>query len=133
MRAKRNAAIDADQPSGPPVGQRLHQRCIHEGKNRDAGAQAQPQHHNGGRGESRILAQLPHGKTQVLRQVVEQVPSAHIAALLLPLCQARSRNERRPPRFGGVHPAGYILFDLPLDVVAQLLIQFDIQLPPLEH
>ena len=71
LRKNLDALEHADETRGIRIRQRFEQRGIHECENRDAGAQAEREDHDGGRGEPRILPKLADREAKVLRQVLE--------------------------------------------------------------
>ncbi len=78
--------------------------------------------HDGGR-EARRLAQDADGVPQVARQILEPPGAARAPHLLLRLLDAAELEQRPPARLLRVHAAPHVLLRLPLDVVAQLLVE----------
>ena len=74
-------------------------------------------------GEHRASFEHPDCVTRVGDKGVEASQSALIAALFGGLPDAADRHERRAPRFDRGHPGLKVRLDLPLEVIAQLLIE----------
>src|SRR5215510_2093108 len=61
---------------------------------------------------------------KILYQVFNQLHSSHIAALLLTPLDAAHREQRGVARLLRRHAFGDVFFNLPIDVIAELLVQF---------
>lgn len=122
-RKEGNAFEDAHQPRGILIGERFEQGRIDESENGDAGAHAQRQHQSSRASEAGSLSQLPDAEAKIVPQVIEQIPSPHIATLLFPLFQAVNRTQGGAARFLARHAGADVLVDLPVHVIMQFLVE----------
>ncbi len=74
-------------------------------------------------GKDRAFAQRPHGVAQIPYEIFDEVYSAHVAALLLDLCD---RADRAPRRMGSLvrrHTTHQVLCELLFEVEAKLVVE----------
>lgn len=65
-RALRRGFVDANEARRMLVRERLDEGGVNEGEDGDAGAEAEREHEDGGKGEAGVFAELAEGETEIL-------------------------------------------------------------------
>ncbi len=106
------------------IWQRTQQHGIDDAEDRRVRADAQRQREDGNQGESGILQQHSRAVTKILQQVLDEADSSHIAAFLLSLLNTAQGAQGSVARLLRCHAFSDIFLNLPLEVIADLLVQF---------
>ena len=126
--ASRGAVVDA-------VGQRRiaqhrrrpEQQSIDDREHRRVRADAEPECEHHRNGETGLGAQAAQRIAEVLNEMLDQTDAARFAHLLFVSLDAAELPERRRACLGWRHPRGDVEGGLPLDVEAQLVVEFTLQ------
>src|SRR5438046_2115009 len=105
-------------------GQRPQQNGIHQAEDRGICANPERQRRDGDGSEAWTLAQHPQCVAEILHKILNEVYSAHVAALLLPLLKTVHRAEGYIASLLWRRSLGDLMLDSPLDVITNLLVQF---------
>src|SRR5215510_2123168 len=110
--------------------QGLERHGVNQAEDGGVCANTERQHERRNQGESGILAQHSHAKTQVLPQFLDKADAARVTAQLLRLLHPAESLKSRVARLRLTHPESDVLLGLLFDVMAQLLIKFALDLRP---
>src|SRR5262249_8096719 len=108
--------------------QRANDEGAHQIEDGAIRANAQRQRDHGNQREARILHQHSRAVAQVLPKLFKPAHPASVAAPLLRLLYDAESLASGVARLFRTHPKPYVLFNLPLDVIAQLLVEFALHL-----
>jgi hypothetical protein len=116
------AVVDEDEPVGILDRQFLHQHLVHQAEDGRVGADAERERHRGDDGVGGRPAHRSQRVARIRPQIVEPPQAARIAHLFLNQRDVAELAPRRRLRVGGRHAARAQQLDLPLEVIAQLVI-----------
>ena len=122
----------AGEPHFDELLRRLHRKCpkadgVDQLEDGGVGADAEGQRENRRQREPGLLGQLADGHPQIAQDVLDHRDAPLVAHLLFPLLDATDRSKSRGASLLIGHPSGDVLFDLPIDVERQLVVELPIE------
>ena len=136
-RAARLGAIDAADPDERLLARDARHRTVDERldeqQQRGAEADAEREDPDHRRGDNRRAREVTDREANVLDRVFDHVHASHVPARFLRLLDAAEGAHRRLTGLLGRHAAGDILRHAPVDVVADLVVEFLLDAVAAEH
>lgn len=110
------------------VQQRSQHHAVDDGEDRRRRANAESEREDRRRGESAVVRERAQCIARVAREVFQHAHAARVPTFLLAALHTAHRPQRRRPGLLEGHARRHMHVDLPLEVIAQLLIELCLHL-----